>query len=380
MNRFHIQHNQITNPYPHRAWSEPRILHILKKREINDDFTKALRTNDSDKKNLSTGLFNSANFIHNMLLDNNVKSDIVTVIDNNCIDREVTRFRPTFVNIEALWVVPEKFDVLHKLHPKVQWLIRFHSDTPFIAFEGLAFDWILRYLQLPNVSIGINSPKFYYDIVNLVKSVFKWRDEILYQKVLYLPNYYPISKVPTPRKIDKDTVDIGCFGAIRPLKNHLLQALSSIDFAEKKGKKLNFHINATRIEGNAQSILRNLEGLFENIKHRGHQLVKHYWLPHEEFLKVCSSIDIGLQVSLSETFNIVAADLIRQGIPVVGSEEIPWFSKFYCAEPTISSSILNALEITWENPDANVISNGVNLINYVERSKKIWLNYLGIKL
>ena len=55
---------------------------------------------------LSTGLYNSAQFMNEMLIDGGFDSQMVSVIDNNDIDREVTLHKPTHVIIEALWVVP----------------------------------------------------------------------------------------------------------------------------------------------------------------------------------------------------------------------------------------------------------------------------------
>ena len=98
-----------------------RILFVLKKRE------------DFQQNPLSTGLFNSANFVNEMLVRNGIESEIVVVDDNNGIDRQVAKFRPDIVIIEAVWVVPEKFAVLQRLHPKVQWVVRIHSDIPFMS-------------------------------------------------------------------------------------------------------------------------------------------------------------------------------------------------------------------------------------------------------
>ena len=63
---------------------------------------------------------------------------------------------------------------------------------------------------------------------------------------------------------NKSTIDIGAYGAIRPLKNQLLQALAAIKFAESIGKTLRFHINITRIENNGDPVLKNLRNLFSN--------------------------------------------------------------------------------------------------------------------
>jgi hypothetical protein len=77
-----------------------------------------------------------------MLVANGVDSTIIEVIDNNGIDREVTKYKPTHVIIEALWVIPSKFEILTKLHPNVKWIIRLHSEIPFLANEGIAMEWM----------------------------------------------------------------------------------------------------------------------------------------------------------------------------------------------------------------------------------------------
>ena len=127
-----------------------RILFILKRRE---DYNAEKHSHIG----LSTGLYNSANFMNEMLQKAGVESKLVVVIDNNCIDREVNLYNPTHVIIEALWVVPTKFSVLCKLHPNVKWIIRLHSEVPFLANEGIAFDWIADYARFKNVFIAANS-------------------------------------------------------------------------------------------------------------------------------------------------------------------------------------------------------------------------------
>jgi hypothetical protein len=102
----------------------PKILFLLKRRH---DYNSEEHTN----LNISTGLYNSAHFMHEMLIDEGLESNIAVVVDNNSIDKEVTKYKPTHVIIEALWVVPEKFYILSKLHPNVKWIIRLHSEIPF---------------------------------------------------------------------------------------------------------------------------------------------------------------------------------------------------------------------------------------------------------
>lgn len=320
----------------------------------------------------SSGLFNSANFVNEMLQKNNISSQIVEVVDNNDIDRVVTQYKPSYVVIEALWVVPPKFDVLHKLHPNVKWVIRNHSDFSFLSGEGSAMEFMLDYLQFDNVFISSNKESTNDYFKKLVKDVYK---NDLSHRIVYLPNYYPINEVYSYgwNYEDPREIWIGCFGAIRPLKNHLNQAIAAIDFADKIGKKLSFHINATRIEGKGDSILKSLKSLFART--RNHKLIEHSWLGREDFLKLLAQMDLSMQCSFSETFNIVAADSISQEVPIVTSSEVSWANGLFTIDDFKTESIVNGLINSYKFGTVNKILNKVNLRNYSKKSEKIWVNY-----
>ena len=91
-------------------------------------------------------------------------------------------------------------------------------------------------------------------------------------------------------------------------------------------------------------------------------------------MKICGAeIDIGLQVSFTETFNLVTADLLSQGVPVIGSAEIPWMNENYLCNPTDVTDIVKVLNIVYKNPRLNVDENFLSLVEYMENTKKIWL-------
>lgn len=345
-----------------------KILFILKRRE---DYNTELHT----QIGLSTGLYNSASFVNNMLIENGVESKLAVVEDNNCIDREVNAYKPTHVIIEALWVVPGKFEVLTKLHPAVTWVIRLHSEMPFMAGEGMAMDWLGQYSQFDNIVISCNAPRMLREVKMYLQLKNDWTSEQADSKVVYLPNYYPQEYKSKKFDKNKNTIDVGCFGAVRPLKNHLIQAIAAIEFADKIGKKLRFHINANRMEMKGEPVMHNLRGLFEQLADKGHELVGHEWTPRDQFLELCASMDIGLQVSFSETFNIVGADLISQGVPLVGSVEIPWKVILFAANPTESSDIVKKLLRTYHWPIVNVKTNQWLLTHYTNTTSCIWKRY-----
>lgn len=345
-----------------------KALFLLKRRE---DFHPLQHS----KNGLSTGLFNSASFVCDMLGDAGVESKLVVCIDNNDIDREVTQYKPSHVIIEALWVVPTKFTVLRKLHPGVTWIIRLHSELPFMAGEGMAMDWLGDYSQMDNVVIAANAPRMLEEVRVYLKTKNHWSQFDTEHKVIYLPNYYPDEFVKKPFDHQKDEIHIGCFGAVRLLKNHLSQAIASIEFANRLGKKLKFHINAGRIEMQGQPVLNNLKGVFEHLYGTGHELINHAWSPREDFLKTCATMDIGMQVNFSETFNIVGADLLSQGVPVIGTSEIPWMNFVSIADPNEMESIISALYRAYNYPQVNVLINKWMLQRYISNTRNVWYNY-----
>jgi len=345
-----------------------KVLFILKRR---DDYSATLHSHIG----LSTGLYNSASFVNGMLNELGIDSELEVAIDNNCIDRLVTKHRPDYCIIEALWVVPTKFTILQKLHPNVTWIIRLHSEMPFIAGEGNALDWIGDYSGFKNIVIAANAPRMLRETELYLQHRNQWTDEQVKQKVIYLPNFYPQEYKTKKLDKSKDWIDVSCFGAVRPLKNHLLQAFGAIEFAEKIGKKLRFHVNAGRIEMQGGPALNNLKGLFQQISDHGHQLINHQWTPRDQFLELCSQMDLGLQSSFSETFNIVGADIISQGVPLIGSKEIPWLVDFSAADPTSSEDICNKLMTAYKYPWINVKSNQWALTHYTNKTKRIWHKY-----
>lgn len=347
-----------------------RIQFILKRRE---DFDPATHT----KKNLSTGLYNSASFVVQALQCQGLSVELSIAQDNNCIDRLVTEYRPTTVIIEALWVVPQKFRVLCELHPQIQWIIRLHSELPFLAGEGQSMDWIADYVTYHTVTIAVNAPRLLCELRQYLQAARGWSQSQARDRVIYLPNTYPRGYAKSRPRTQRYWADIACFGAVRPLKNHLVQALAALKFCERRGLQLRFHINQGRVEMQGQPAANNLLSMFEQLSQRGHQLIQHSWQPREQFLETCAAMDLGLQANFSETFNIVSADLVSQGVPVVGTREIPWLNTYWAADASSSDSIAEVMDRAWRWSGLNVWTNQRSLNHYCDRSEKIWLEYFG---
>lgn len=320
---------------------------------------------------ITSGLYNSATFVSNFLNTKGYESKLVSVIDSNAIDREVTQFNPGIVIIEALWVPPGKFQELLNIprHKDRRWIVRVHSKAPFLANEGMATKWIRDYTYIEDGKIEI-AP-------NTKELTRQFSSAFPHGTFVYLPNIYFSDKyVSDPVYAEKSWVDVGCFGAIRPMKNTFQQALAAIEFAEKQGKMLKFHINSTRMEQNGESVVRNLKALFEFSEH---ELVEHPWYTHNEFLEVASKMDVGTQVSFSESFNIVTADFVTAGIAIVASDDIEWMPWICKTTPTSHGKMVRKLKLLYKWRNIISMLQKFHLKIYNKKSEFTWLASLDCK-
>lgn len=352
------------------AMNYPRFLFVLKHREAPYSGEKY------SHGGFSSGLLNSARFVVSMLHGSGIHADLVQVFDNNGIDAEIAKHKSSHVVIEAFWVVPEKFDILKRLHPGVIFVVRNHSETPFMAQEGVAVDWTLGYLRR-GVQVAPNSPSMHLDTLTLAEAHGILNPHDL---VKLLPNSYPLDAVQKKTRLRQrfsDGLDVGCFGAIRPMKNQLQQALAAMRYAGPCNYQIRFHINGNRVE-QGDNVLRNLRAAFRGSRH---SLIEHAWVDHKDFIDLVGAMDINLCVSLSESFCIVAADSVALGIPTVGSPEIDWMVRKSKADPTDAVSIVNAmydaLEGFWS---ARLRKNNLaGLRAAVEDARRRWVGYTGCR-
>ena len=310
----------------------PKVLFILRRSQRVSSYSQG-----------SFGLSNSAAFVVNKLNSIGYDAAIVKAGDSNEVDRLVTQHNPDVVILEALWVTPAKLAELLRLHRKRRWIVRLHSKAAFLAMEGVALEWINSYNHINdiyhNLTISCNNEQFNKDI-----------NSVIQLDSVYLPNiYFPLHPLFFKPNCDDGTrpINIACFGAVRPLKNQFQQAIAAILFAQSIKRTLNFHMNGTRAEQLGENVIRNIRGLFNNTTHN---LVEHDWYSHDEFLtRLVPSMDMGMQISFTESFNIVTADFVHAGVPIVVSHDVEWMPSFTRVDPNDTDSIVKKLTSMWRS-------------------------------
>lgn len=319
-------------------------------------------------KNNSYGLINSASQVSDYLASLGHESKAVSVIDGNFIDKELYAFKPDVVVIEALWVTGDKLKELMELkrYQNIKWVVRIHSDIGFLAAETMATQFINDYIELnkSNLYISMNNNAFNDHI-----------SEALQHDFIYLPNIITVREEKINKKrASKNHIDIGCFGSLRILKNHCYQALCAMEMANRLGKKLKFHVTVDinmNESNNRYPVLKNLEEIFKNSKH---ELVKHDWQENSEFQNLVKEMDFGMQLSYTESFNIVAADFVNSNVPIVVSDAIRWMPNIFKTSTTEYEETISKLKLIYRLRNCKLLIKWQksNLKKYNESAKIHW--------
>jgi hypothetical protein len=319
----------------------------------------------SPSKN-SYGLINSANHIANYLEGVGFECKVVTVTDGNFIDREVYHFRPDIVVIEALWVTAEKFKELFRIgrHKHIQWIVRIHSNIGYLSTESRGLKLINDYIELGDkLIISLNNKEFTEALSVAMEFPF-----------VYLPNIITPIEPEEDYTEEKHFMKIGCFGALRLLKNQCFQAICAIQAANELGKKLYFHVTPN-LELKDDPVLANLRELFKNDKH---ELVVHKWMPNGKFMTLIKKMDIGMQLSFTESFNIVASDFVNNNKLILVSEAIDWMPNRMQTSTIDFNEVVRKLVFLYRNRNSIFLKSiaRMALFNYNEKAIHEWENFL----
>lgn len=339
---------------------ETKVLFLIKKRYSNLD----------NSNNSKFGLFNSCKFVSDYLISKGISSDVRETEDGDTIDAVVTKVNPTHVFIEALWCPTSKLEELLILHSQRKWIVRIHSQLAFLEGEGDAFFSIREIENLQkkykNLELSVNSRELQYALNHIGKF-----------NITFTPNLYPLKPLKHIEKTSKDIINIACFGALRSFKNISYQAVCAIILAERLGKTLNFYINSTTSEADSLNIHKSLNNIFKNTQHK---LFEVEWLDHSDFCKKIAFMDIGMQVSYTETFNIVTADFISASIPIVVSESISWMNERFKSKPdSVEDTVKIMFDLYKNRSDYNVqYAMYTSLMNIINEYQAVWNNYFSI--
>ncbi len=119
--------------------------------------------------------------------------------------------------------------------------------------------------------------------------------------------------------------------------------------------------------------LRALEEMTEDISNL--KVIHTGWAPWPRFRRILRAIDLVFQVSYTETFNVVTADAIAEGVPVVASDAIDWVPRWWQARADEPRDIARVAERLLR--DASASHDGRRALeHYVEQGVLGWQRFL----
>jgi hypothetical protein len=273
----------------------------------------------------------------------------------------------THIVISAPWLKAEDLQDLAIANPSLEIAVASHSNVGFLAADPRAFHLIREYLNVetatPNFHFAGNSPR-----------LSAWIENTYNDPTWTLPNlYYLDGTSPNPRPpFSGDTIRIGCFGAQRLLKNILSAGAAALELAAGMRIDLEFYISAKRIEG-PQGTTRSLKEMFHGLHWA--KIVEIDWESWPTFRQTARHMDLGMQPSFTETFNVVTADLVAEGVASVTGHAIDWVPSYWQAQVDDVSDIAAVGLAILRNPKAP--ADGLaSLVKHNETGFQNWLTYL----
>jgi hypothetical protein len=221
----------------------------------------------------------------------------------------------THVIVSAPWLTTTELALLCAEFPETQFAVTCHSNLGFLQADPSAMRLLREGIDLQrctwNFRIAANSDR-----------LTRWVESAYAAPCLHLPNMYYLNDVEPKRELyTGGALRIGAFGATRALKNLMTAAGAAVEIANGLRADLEFWISAGRNEGGGPVVdaVRQMMNGLPHVK-----LVENGWQTWPQFRQTVRHMHLLLQPSYTESFNVVTADGVAEGVPSVVSEAIRW--------------------------------------------------------
>lgn len=232
----------------------------------------------------------------------------------------------THLVMSAPWIQTTDWSRLCSNFHRVQFACTSHSNVGFLQADPFAADFMSRdgiglEAGFPNFSLAANSQT----LCSFIQAGYT-------SPCQYLPNLYFLNgATPAIRpQWVSGTLRIGCFGAGRVQKNIVTAAAAAIQVASTLRATLQFWVSGGRTDGMGGSSGMVAQKLVESCKFASYHPVA--WEPWPQFRKTVANMHLMMQPSTTETFNIVSADGVAEGVPSVVSSAIDWLPDHWMAD------------------------------------------------
>jgi glycosyltransferase involved in cell wall biosynthesis len=254
-----------------------------------------------------------------------VKTDVWPVINSSDLRKRLLAVPVKHVIISAPWIPSDDLQSIANEFSDVQFAVCCHSNVGFLQADRngvkLVRDLMDLELGTHNIRLAGNCRRF-----------TDWVTAAFGAPCLYLPNLYHIDEHAHPHRMlhSGGTLRVGAFGATRPLKNLLTATAAAIEIARNLNAPLEFWLSGGRAEGGGETVLGAVKELVADLPNV--TLVLNGWQSWPKFRKIVGHMHLLLQPSYTESFNMVTADGVVEGVPSVVSEAIDWAPRHWKAD------------------------------------------------
>lgn len=224
----------------------------------------------------------------------------------------------THVVISAPWVLTSTFAYLCARYPNVHFAVVSHSNVGFLQADTNG-------IKLLKEALDLEGQMYNFHLAGNCKEFQGWIEETFKAPCTFLPNMYYLHHQHGRKKEcwDGGTLRIGAFGATRILKNFVSAAAAAMEIASALGVQTEIWFNSGRDDGPESKRLR--QAISQLVTEMPNVELKfHNWSSWSVFKRLVGSMNLLLQPSYTESFNMVTADGVSQGVPSVVSEVVTW--------------------------------------------------------
>jgi hypothetical protein len=246
-----------------------------------------------------------------------VAADVWPVVNAKDLGVRLQRDPASHVVVSAPWIPSVDIQAIVMANPATRFAVNCHSNVGFLQADSNGVRLVREALDVEmathNFHLAGNSSKF-----------CSWIRSAYARPCTYLPNLYYLEPdfLPWRPLYAGGTLRIGAFGATRPLKNFMSAAGAALDIAHRYKANLELWLSAGRTEGGGDTILRSARAMLDGLPNV--KLVENGWQSWPKFRQSVAHMHLLLQPSYTESFNMVTADGVAEGVPSVVSHAIDW--------------------------------------------------------
>jgi glycosyltransferase involved in cell wall biosynthesis len=297
--------------------------------------------------------------------------DMLVMLEKEYVNSKNGKAKPiTHIVISAPWVPTDQIAKMICKYPDIDFITLSHSN---VAFLGADLGGIRRLREGIVLQREVNN----YFIAGNCEKFVRWASVAWDADVAFLPNLYNIKDMTLREHKhwkDKYVLKIGCFGAIRPLKNQITAAAAALDISKRLKMPTELWFNSGRNEGgNGLGSIQTIEQLVGNIP--GFMIKYKLWSPWDKFREFVGTMDLTLQPSFTESYNMVVSDSIYESVPAVVSSAINWVPDNWIGNSDDADEMAN-IGIKLLNDQGAARDGQEALKKYVKNGLKAWKKFL----